>query len=143
MRSTIRTRSRRTCSRMMVLAAGAPGNGVTGFGPAPDGTLVTFSLANNTAGAAFVGGVNTCTTSGGDLLGADQHQHGGFGVDIHATTTFSVGGVSLTRATGTGGLNSADANKVYVDAQIDLSAVDGTDECGQRSAHDHGARAAG
>src|SRR6185436_10681780 len=46
-------------------------------------------------------------------------------VDIHATTTFSVGTVSLTRATGTGGLNSADANKIYVSGSITWTKVDG------------------
>ena len=50
-------------------------------------------------------------------------------VDIHATTTFSVGGVSLTRATdGTGG-NSVDANKVFVDAYITI-APDATNPVG-------------
>jgi hypothetical protein len=39
---------------------------------------------------------------------------------VHATTTFSVGGVSLTRATGTGGLNSADAQKDYVSGSITI-----------------------
>ena len=103
-------------------AAGAPGDGTSGFGPAPDGTLVTFSLLNNTAGATFVGGVNTCTTTGGTgQCFVDINTSTAGGVDIHATTTFNVLGVSLTRATGTGGLNSADAHKTYVDAQIDLS----------------------
>ena len=47
-------------------------------------------------------------------------------MNIHATTTFLVGGVSLTQATGTDGLNSADAKKVYVDAQIDLTPLTAT-----------------
>jgi hypothetical protein len=102
----------------------AGGDETDGFGPAPDGTLVSFNLINNTAGATFVGG-NTCNTSGGSCTVQINTSTAG-SVDIHATTTFSVGGVSLTRATGTGGLNSADANKVYVDAQIDLSPLTDT-----------------
>ena len=101
------------------LPAGAPGDGATGFGPAPNGTLVTFSLVNNTAGASFVGG-NTCTTTAGTCTVQINSSTAG-SVNIHATTTFLVGGVSLTRATGTGGLNSADANKVYVDANIQIT----------------------
>ena len=90
------------------------GDAVAGFGPAPDGTLVTFSLLNNTAGAAFVGGVNTCTTTGG-TCSVDINSSTPGSVDIHATTTFSVLGVSLTRASGDGlSGDSADANKVYV-----------------------------
>src|SRR6185369_12035484 len=108
-------------------AAGAPGDGATGFGPAPNGTLVTFSLLNNTAGAAFVGGVNTCTTTGGTGQCSVQiNTSTAGGVDIHATTTFNVLTVSLTRATGTGGLNSADAHKTYVNAQIDVSPLTAT-----------------
>jgi hypothetical protein len=113
------------------LVAGAPGGDTaTGFGPAPDGTLVTFSLLNNTAGAAFVNNVNTCTTTSGSCSVQINTSTAG-SVDIHATTTFSVLGVSLTRATGTGGLNSADANKVYVDAQIDLSPLVDTNPVNQ------------
>ncbi|HXL44847.1 MAG TPA: hypothetical protein VN960_12415, partial [Gaiellaceae bacterium] len=111
------------------LPAGAPGDAVTGFGPAPNGTLVTFSLLNNTAGAAFVGGVDTCTTTGG-TCSVEINTGTAGSVDIHATTTFDVGGISLTRATGTGGLNSADANKVYVNAKITI-APDATNEVGQ------------
>ena len=101
------------------LPAGAPGDNATGFGAAPDGTLVTFSLLNNTAGATFVSG-NTCTTTGGTCTVQINSTTAG-SVDIHATATFSVGGVSLTRATGTGAPNSADANKKYVDANISIT----------------------
>ena len=102
------------------LPSGAPGDGATGFGPAPNGVTVTFSLLNNTAGATFVAG-NTCVTAGGTgtcTIQINSATPGG--VDIHATTTFSVGGVSLTRATGTGGLNSADAHKDYVAGSITI-----------------------
>src|SRR4051812_703328 len=92
--------------------AGAPGDGATGFGPAPDGTTVTFTLVNNTAGAAFVNGVDSCTTTGGTCSVVINSSTPG-AVETHATTTFDVGGVSLTRASGTGAPNSADAHKTY------------------------------
>ncbi|HET9564071.1 MAG TPA: SpaA isopeptide-forming pilin-related protein [Mycobacterium sp.] len=89
------------------------GNG-SGFVNAPDGTLVTFTLLNNTANAVFVpAGVNTCNTTGGSCSIQITSATAG-SVDVNASTTFSVGGVSLTRATGTGGNNSANANKVFV-----------------------------
>ena len=114
------------------LPAGPPGDNADGYGPAPDGTLVTFSLLNNVANAVFVGGVNTCLTSGGTGQCSVQIVTStAGGVDIHATTTFSVQGVSLTRATGTGGLNSADAHKTYVDAQIDVTPLDDTNPVNQ------------
>ncbi|HXE74729.1 MAG TPA: kelch repeat-containing protein [Candidatus Xenobia bacterium] len=111
------------------LPAGPPGDAASGFGPAPDGTVVVFSLLNNTAGATFVDdGVdsngdtvegNDCVVSGGTGMCSIQiTSNTTGGVDIHATTTFSVGGVSLTRASGSGGLNSADAHKDYVNARI-------------------------
>ena len=100
------------------------GDGVDGFGPVPDGTTVTFSLLNNTAGASFVAG-NTCTTSSGSCS-VDINTSTAGSVDIHATATFSVGGVSLTRSTDGTGNNSADANKVYVDGQIDVSPLTAT-----------------
>ncbi len=112
----------------MLASGAAGGDNATGFGPAPDGTLVTFSLLNNDAGAVFVGGVNTCMTTGGSCSVTIVSNTPG-GVDIHATTTFSVLGVSLTRATGTGGLNSADAHKDYVNARI-LIEADDTNEVG-------------
>src|SRR5262249_7205069 len=92
---------------------------VTGFGPAPNGTPVGFSLLNNTAGATFVGG-NACTTSGGTCSVQITSSSAGT-VDIHPTTTFLVGGHSLTPARGDGKSGaSADANKRYVDARITL-----------------------
>jgi hypothetical protein len=80
---------------------------------APDGTKVEFSLSNNTAGASFVGGVDECTTTGGDCSVQINTTSAG-GVDIHASTTFSVGGVSITRATDGTGNNSVDAHKDYL-----------------------------
>lgn len=96
------------------LPAGDPnGDAVTGFGPVPNGTTVNFSLLNNTAGAVFVGGVSSCTTTAGSCS-VDITSNTAGSVDIRATSTFSVSGVSLTRTTGTGAPNSADANKVFV-----------------------------
>ncbi len=99
----------------------------TGFEAAPDGTLVTFSLLNNTADAVFTGdpAVSTCLTLAGECSVSITTNTAG-SVDIHATTTFDIGTVEVTRATGTGGLNSADANKLYVDAQIDLDPLTAT-----------------
>ncbi len=94
----------------------------TGFVAAPNGTLVTFSLPTNTASAVFVGGVNTCTTTAGTCSVSINSSTPG-NVDIHATTTFTVGGVSLTRATdGTHG-SSVDANKVYVAGSLQITKI--------------------
>jgi hypothetical protein len=97
------------------------GNG-GGFVAAPDGTLVTFSLLNNTAGAAFIptAGSNTCTTTAGTCSVQINSNTPG-SVDIHATTTFNVAGVSITRASGDGlSGDSANANKLYVSAKITI-----------------------
>jgi hypothetical protein len=108
------------------LASGATGgDSATGFGPAPNGTVVTFSLLNknpSTMNVSFVGGVNTCTITNGLGTCTVQINSPDAGtVDIHATTTFSVGGVSLTRATGDGlSGDSANANKVYVNGYIEI-----------------------
>ncbi len=112
--------------------AAPDGDNVDGFGFAPDGTTVTFSLLNNTAGADFVNDVNTCTTTGGSCSVFINTDTAG-SVDIHATTTFDVGGESVTRETDGQGNNSVDANKVYVDAQIDLTPLTATNEV--NSAH--------
>ena len=108
--------------------AANPGGGdaVTGFGPAPNGTLVTFSLTNsNGATATFVGG-NTCTTTGGTCTVTINSPTAGT-VVIHATTTFSVNGVSLTRSTGPGLATVAgdDARKIYSAGSIAWVKIDG------------------
>ena len=99
---------------------------MSGYGPAPDGTLVTFSLTNtNGATAAFVPvGGNTCTTTGGTCAVVINSPTAG-SVSIHATTTFDVLAVSLTRATGTLG-NGDDVTKVYVDASIRVNPLTAT-----------------
>jgi adhesin/invasin len=105
------------------------GDAANGLGPAPDGTLVTFSLPTNTAGATFVAG-NTCTTSAGSCSVQITSNAAG-NVAIHGTTTFTVGGLSLTRATGDTHLgDSADGQKTYVDANIQISPLTATNEVG-------------
>ncbi|HYV08140.1 MAG TPA: prealbumin-like fold domain-containing protein, partial [Thermoplasmata archaeon] len=97
-------------------AADPAGDGVDGFGPAPEGTLVEFSFAFNSAGATFVGPDFCYTSVGSCSIVIVAHSAGT--VVVHATTTFSVGGETLTRATGTDGQNSADAIKIFIDARI-------------------------
>lgn len=111
------------------LPAGAPGDGVTGFGPAPDGTVVTFSLSNNSAGATFVSG-NSCTINNGLGTCSIQINSTSAGsVTIDATTTFSVGGVSLTRATGDGlSGDGSSVSKRFVDANISITPLSATNE---------------
>jgi hypothetical protein len=74
-----------------------------GFVPAPDNTLITFSLTNsNGATATFVGG-NTCNTSGGTGSCSVQINSPTAGdTTISATTSVIVGGVTLVRTTGDG-----------------------------------------
>ena len=104
------------------------GDGVDGWAPAV-GATVDFSLLLNDANAVFVGGDDDCVTgaAGTCLITITTSDPGD--VDIHATTTFSVGGVSMTRTTNTGGNNSADANKVFVDGYITI-APDATNPVG-------------
>ena len=49
---------------------------------------------------------------------------------LNASVTLMVGGVELTRQTGSGALNSADAVKTWVDAKISIDPVDATNEVG-------------
>jgi hypothetical protein len=102
-----------------------------GWTAAPDGTLVTFSLLNNSAGAAFVGGGDTCATSGGScsvgILGSAAGT-----VTVHAVTSLSVGGADLTRATASGGNNSADAIFTFVTPTGQLAPTQTT--CGSYAA---------
>lgn len=113
-----------------IITATVSQNSGSGIVAAPDGTLVTFSLANNNAGATFVGGVNTCTTVGGTCSVTINTSTAG-SVDIHGTTTFGVGGVSLTRATGDGlSGDSSDAHKTYIDLKITIDS-NSTNEVGK------------
>lgn len=92
-------------------------DGSTVFAPAPNGTLVTFTLLNNTAGAFFststgaTGGASTCLTTGGSLGpppvagGCDIYINtttGSGHVDVHASTSFSLSNVIGTLSAETG-----------------------------------------
>lgn len=112
------------------LTASQGGDGVTGFGPAPDGTTVTFSFAQSTPGASFVNGVNTCTTTNGTC--SVQINSTDTGTEqVHATTTFSITGLgsltkSVTRATGTFSStdNHTDAQKIYINPKTTMFVTD-------------------
>lgn len=100
------------------------------FVDAPDGTTVTFSLLNNDGVAEFLldaedNPITTCTTTDGQCVISIKGLQPG-GVDIHATTTFTVTGtsVSVTRSTDGIGNNSGDANKIFVDASIAISPLE-------------------
>ena len=113
-----------TVSQNDQLDSGATGgDGATGFGPVPDGTLVTFSLQNNTAGATFVSG-NTCTTSGGTGTCSIQITSNTVGgVDVRATASPSVLGVSLTRTSNDGvSGDGVDSHKNYVSGTVAIAA---------------------
>ena len=96
----------------------------------PVGTTVDFSLLLNVADATFSDGDDDCVTGAAGECSVTITTTDAGDVDIHATTTFPVGGISLTRATGTGGNNSADANKVFVDAFITIN-PDATNNVGE------------
>src|SRR5205814_1178231 len=102
--------------------------------PAPDGTVVNFSLLNNTAGATFVAG-NQCMTAGGiGMCTVQINTSTAGGVDINATTTFNVLGIPLTRTTGDGlSGDSGNGHKTYVDARIGITPLTATNEV--RHAH--------
>ena len=104
-----------------------PGTGTT----TSSGALVTFSLLNNTAGATFVGGINTCTTNGSGQCTVQINTATAGGVDVHAVSTFNVAGFSLTRATGDGlSGDSANAHKNYVNANIAITPLGATNPVG-------------
>jgi hypothetical protein len=102
----------------------------SGFVAAPNGTVVTFSLvAPNSIMASFVGS-NSCMTTAGQCQVTIVASNVG-SVGIHATTTFSVSGVSLTRSTGDGlSGDSSDAVKRYVSGTISIVQTQ-TNEVGQ------------
>ena len=104
---------------------------------APDGTTVTFSLLNNDGVAEFLLDANddpitTCTTTDGECTITIKGLQPG-SVDVHATTTFNIGTVSVTRSTDGTAPNSGDANKIFVDASIAISPLE--DENNVESEH--------
>src|SRR5262249_24679138 len=98
-------------------------NDGNGFANAPDGTLISFAILSGPG--SFVGGVCTCTTSGGTGSCTVQITSGTAGTTvIRDSTTVSVGGISLSRSSGDGHAgDSADAQKVWInpDANIQIT----------------------
>jgi hypothetical protein len=104
----------------------------TGFVNAPAGTVISFSLTNTLGATATFVGPNQCTTSGvtGSCTVVISSPTAGTTM-IQATTTVSVGGISLTRTTGDGHAgDSANAQKnweggggLITETQVDCSDV--------------------
>jgi hypothetical protein len=100
--------------------------GSGGYVDAPDGTLIGFGASNSGgAAASFVGG-NTCLTSGGGgSCNVTISSPSAGQTTITATTTVSVGGVSLLRTTGDAHVgDSPDATKLWADAGVSTSIRD-------------------
>src|SRR5262245_50423357 len=89
-----------------------------GTGPvnAPNGIVITFSLTNAGGATATFVGPSSCATQGGTgscSVVISSPTDGS--TSIHAATNVTVGGVSLTRATGDGlSTGSPDASKAWV-----------------------------
>ncbi|HZQ04692.1 MAG TPA: hypothetical protein VFA88_11825 [Gaiellaceae bacterium] len=85
-----------------------------GYVAAPNGTAVSFALLSGSVGS-FVGG-SGCTTTGGACTATITSTAGGADT-VQASTSLSVGGLSLTRTTGTaapGHANSGNAGKNWI-----------------------------
>ena len=103
-------------------------NGDGSWESASDGTLVTFSITNtNGATATFVGGIDTCTTTSGTCSVTINSPTVGH-VEVNASSSPVLLGVTLPVSTGTGGNNSADAQKDYVNARISITPNSSTNE---------------
>jgi hypothetical protein len=101
------------------------GNDGTGWS-AVSGATVTFTLENNTAGASIVGSDTTTDANGQAWVKINASAPGS--VEIHASTTVTVGGIILTRETDGTGQNSGNAKKIYVTTGIDIEkATNGQD----------------
>jgi hypothetical protein len=103
------------------LTAAQGGDGVTGFGPAPDGTNPVVTLTGSAINV-----VNTCGSIGtvkGECTVSFTSNTAGTVIG-HASVTFNVGGVSLTRGTDGVGGNSGDATKVFVSGSITWTKAD-------------------
>src|SRR5260370_1323254 len=102
-----------------------------GFVAAPDGTTVTLTISGTGAGSFANGSsvlTTTCTTSAGSCSVLIYSSTAGQNT-VNATTTFSVSGVSLTRATGDGiSSDSGPVTKTWVDAYIKLALQHTPDE---------------
>jgi hypothetical protein len=101
--------------------------GGAGYVVAPDGTMCSVSITNGPG--SFVGPAS-CATTGGTCTVTITSAAAGT-TTIHATTTLSVGGVSLTRATGDAHVGDGpNAVKNWAGARISI-APNATNEIGQ------------
>ncbi|MCI0582589.1 MAG: prealbumin-like fold domain-containing protein [Chloroflexi bacterium] len=117
-------------------AADPAGDGVDGFGPAPDGTIVDVTLTD-TDGASHVTSEDTCAADADPLPDTDGTLGGACSITFtsptagtvtgHAAVTFPVGGVSISRNTDGFAPNSDDAVKIFVAGSISWSKVDNGD----------------
>src|SRR5205823_2104701 len=103
-------------------------NNGTGFANAPAGTLITFSISGGPGG---FDGPSTCTTLTNTGECTVQIKSTVVGTTtVHASTSVTVGGVVLGRATGDANAgDTADAGKTWEDARITIS-PNGTNEVG-------------
>src|SRR5579862_212079 len=103
-----------------------------GFVPYPDAQVLPTLAFSNGATSQLAGG--TCTNQLTDVNGQctiTVNSTTGGQVTIHATTTVSVAGQSITRATGDGlSGDTPNAVKTYVDAQISITPVNVTNPAG-------------
>ena len=103
-------------------------DGTGGFVDAPNGTVIDFSITN---GPGSFNGPSSCTVTNGVGSCTATITSPTVGTTVvKATTTVSVGSISLTRATGDAHVgDSANAQKTWVDARITIT-PDATNEIG-------------
>jgi uncharacterized repeat protein (TIGR01451 family) len=102
-------------------AGAAGGDAFTGFGPA-SGASVNVSLANTNGANAVASTLLSGTTNSSGQFQVTFTSATAGQVIGNATATLSVGGVSLTRATGDGlSGDSGPATKTFVDAKISIA----------------------
>jgi len=93
-------------------------SGTGGYIPAA-GETVTFSLVDNSAGASFVGGVNTCITNLSGQCSIQINSTSPGTVDIHGYVVVGgVEGITITRETNGNYGSSIDAVKTYQAGKI-------------------------
>src|ERR671922_1491022 len=107
------------------LTAAQGGDGVTGFGPAPNGTTPSVTLTNS-GGAVNTISSNTCASPGtvNGTCSVTFTSNTAGTVTGHATVTFSVSTISLTRATDQTHGSSGDATKVFIAGSLAWFKVD-------------------
>jgi len=110
-------------------------NSGSGFVPAAGVTVTATATASNGATITSAGGTspacNPVPTGADGTCTIVVNSSTGGKITVHATTTFTVGGISLTRSTGDANTgDSADAVKTYVDANIAITPLTPTNEVG-------------